>query len=101
MTTSRKTILSTLHGRFVTLRAPALRGDVLPERVPAVSILILRDGEPGEPEVTLLQLRPHSQHWAEIKAVVQSAIRDTTFDTFCGCIGKAIAAVRTLGGLCD
>ncbi len=78
-----------------------LRGDVLPERVPAEGLLILRDGEPGETEVTLSPLRYHYQHRAEIEAVVQGAARDIAFDTLTASIGSALAADRTLGGLCD
>jgi hypothetical protein len=81
--------------------ATALRGEVLPERVPAEGLLILRDGEPGEPEVTLSPLRYHYQHRAEIEAVVQGADRDAAFDTLTASIGTALAADRTLGGLCD
>lgn len=40
MPTPRETILAALH-------ATALRGDVLPERVPNHGLLILRDGVPG------------------------------------------------------
>ena len=80
---------------------PVLRGEVLPERVPAAGLLILRDGEPGEPEVTLSPLRYHYQHRAEIEAVVQGADRDMTFAALCAGIGAVIAADRTLGGLCD
>lgn len=101
MPTSRETILAALHTLLQSLPATALRGDVLPERVPAVGLLILRDGEPGEPEVTLSPLRYHYQHRAEIEAVVQGAARDAAFDTLCASIGAAIAADRTLGGLCD
>ena len=74
---------------------------MLPERVPAEGLLILRDGEPGEPEVTLSPLRYHYQHRAEIEAVVQGTGRDATFDTLTASIGVALAADRTLGGLCD
>ncbi len=101
MPTPRETILAALHARLSALPATALRGDVLPERVPAAGLLILRDGEPGEPEVTLSPLRYHYQHRAEIEAVVQGAARDAAFDTLCASIGAAIAADRTLGGLCD
>lgn len=101
MPTPRETILSTLHTLLQGLPASALRGDVLPERVPTAGLLILRDGEPGEPEVTLSPLRYHYQHRAEIEAVVQGATRDTAFDTLCASIGAAIATDRTLGGLCD
>ena len=63
--------------------------------------LLLRDGEPGEPEVTLSPLRYHYQHRAEIEAVVQGADRDAAFDTLTASVGAALAADRTLGGLCD
>ena len=101
MPSSRETILTALHVRLSALPATALRGEVLPERIPASGLLILRDGEPGEPEVTLSPLSYHYQHRAEIEAVVQSADRDAAFDTLTAGIGAAIAADRTLGGLCD
>ncbi|MFC3088129.1 acyl-CoA transferase [Tabrizicola soli] len=101
MSTPRETILATLHARLASLPATALRGDVLPERVPSAGLLILRDGEPGEPEVTLSPLRYHYQHRAEIEAVVQGADRDATFDTLCASIGAALASDHTLDGLCD
>jgi len=101
MPTSRETILAALHARFSVLAATALRGDVLPERVPSAGLLILRDGEPGEPEVTLSPLRYHYQHRVEIEAVVQGADRDAAFDTLTASIGAAISADRTLGGRCD
>ena len=101
MPSPRETVLSALHARFSTLPATALRGEVLPERVPAAGILILRDGEPGEPEVTLSPLVYHYQHRAEIEAVLQGSDRDAGFDTLCASIGAALAADRTLGGLCD
>ena len=101
MPTSRETILIALHARLSALPATTLRGDVLPERIPAEGLLILRDGEPGEPEVTLSPLRYHYQHRAEIEAVVQGAGRDASFDTLCTSVGMTIAGDRTLGGLCD
>ena len=101
MPTPRETILAALHARLSALPATALRGEALPERVPATGLLILRDGEPGEPDVTLSPLRYHYQHRAEIEAVVQGNDRDTTFAALCASIGSAISADRTLGGLCD
>ena len=99
---ARETILTALHTRFSMLPTGALRGDVLPERVPAQGLLILRDGEPGEPDVTLSPLRYHYQHRAEIEVVVQGTNdRDATFDTLCVSIGAMITANRTLDGLCD
>ncbi len=101
MRTLRETILVALHTRLSALPATALRGDVLPERVPIDGLLILRDGEPGDPEVTMSPLRYHYQHRAEIEAVLQGAERDAAFDALCASVGAIIAADRTLGGLCD
>ena len=102
MPTTRETILSALHALLQTQPAPVLRGEVLPERVPAAGLLILRDGEPGEPAVTLSPLRYHYQHRAEIEAVVQAGTgRDAAFDALAGGVGIVLAADRTLGGLCD
>ena len=53
MPTPRETIRAALHTRLSALPATALPGEVLPERVPAAGQIILRDGDPGEPEVTL------------------------------------------------
>jgi hypothetical protein len=102
MRTPRETILTALHARLSALPATALRGDVLPERVPAEGLLILRDGEPGEPEVTLSPLRYHYQHRAELEVVVQvGTSRASAFDTLIAAIGQVLEADRTLGGPCD
>ncbi len=97
----RESTLQALLAALQTIPATVLRGEVLPERVPAGGLLILRDGEPGEPEVTLSPLAYHYQHQAEVEAVVQGAARDADFDTLTASIGAALAADRTLGGLCD
>ena len=101
MPSLRESILAALHARLSALPAAVLRGEVLPERVPAEGLLILRDGEPREPEVTLSPLAYHYQHRAEIEAVVQGNDRDAAFDTLCASIGTTLAVDRTLGGLCD
>ena len=102
MTTQRETILNALLARLSTLPATALRGEVLPERVPANGLLILRDGQPGDPDVTLSPLRYHFQHRAELEVILQAvADRDARFAALLGQIASALAADRTLGGLCD
>ncbi len=102
MPTTRETILAALHARLQPLAALVLRDEVLPERIPAAGLIILRDGQPGEPEVTLSPLRYHYQRRAELEVVIQTGIgRATAFDTLIAAIGTALEADRTLGGLCD
>ena len=81
---------------------PGLRGEVLPERIPPAGLMILRDGNPGEPGVTLSPLMYHYQHRAELEVIVQTGEdRDARFDQLIGRIGAAIGADRTLRGRCD
>jgi len=102
MPTTRETILTALHARLQPLTATVLRDEVLQERIPSAGLIILRDGQPGEPEVTLSPLRFHFQHRAELEVIVQGAIdRATAFDTLIASIGATLAADRTLGGICD
>jgi hypothetical protein len=102
MPTTRETILQALHLALQTQPAPVLRGEVLPERLPPLGLLILRDGDPGEPAVTLSPHRYRYQHRVEVEAVVQSGTgRDAAFDALASGVGTVLAADRTLGGLCD
>ena len=102
MPTTREAILTALHARLQTLSATVLRDEVLPERIPPAGLIILRDGQPGEPEVTLSPLRYHYQHRTELEVIVQTpGSRATAFDTLIAAIGTALAIDRTLGGLCD
>ena len=103
MPTRRETILTALADLLRTIpHAPVLRGGVLPERIPPAGLMILRDGAPGEPGVTLSPLMYHYQHRAELEVIVQSsADRDGLFDALIAQIGAVTAADRTLRGLCD
>ena len=102
MSTTRENVLSTLLERLQSVAALTLRDEVLPERIPVAGLIILRDGQPGEPEVTLSPLRYHYQHRAELEVVVQAPNgRATAFDSLIASIGAALEADRTLGGLCD
>jgi hypothetical protein len=102
MPTTREAILAALYARLQPLAALTLRDEVLPERIPAAGLIILRDGQPGEPEVTLSPLRYHYQHRAELEVVVQAPIgRASAFDSLILAIGTMLESDRTLGGLCD
>jgi hypothetical protein len=101
MPSTRETILQALHLRLKTLNSTVLRGSVLPERIPAGGLVILRDGDPGEPEVTLSPLRYHYRHVAEVEVIVQGGDHEDGFDRICRALGDVYGDDRTLGGLCD
>ncbi len=105
MPTTRENILQALFGVLQGVSgAKVLRSDVLPERIPTGGIVILRDGDPGEPDVTLSPLQYHWQHRAEVEVIVQGktpTARNSAFDALAATIGTALAPDRTLGGLCD
>ena len=102
MPTTRETVLTALQALLQPLAALVLRDDVLPERIPTAGLIILRDGQPGEPDVTLSPLRYHYQHRAELEVVVQAGSgRASAFDELIAAIGTALEADRTLGGICD
>jgi hypothetical protein len=105
MPTPRETILQALVAALQTvLGTTVLRGAILPERMPTGGLLILRDGDPGTPEITLSPLQYHYEHRAEIEVIVQGktpATRDAAFDALLAALAAAIAADRTLGGQCD
>jgi hypothetical protein len=79
------------------------RNSVLPEKVPAAGLIILRDGDPGEPEQTLGGFgSTYYQHAAEIELYVEegdAATRDAAFDDLLQQIGVALEADPTLGDL--
>ena len=79
------------------------RNETLPTRIAAGGSVILRDGDPGEPEVTISPLAYHYQHRAEVDLLVEltADTRDAVFDALAQAVGTALAADRSLGGLCD
>ena len=92
-----KTLLETIPG--VTVE----RNSVLPEKIPAGGLIILRDGDPGEPEQSLGGFgNAYYQHAVEIEVYVEqgnAAVRDSAFDGLLQQIGAALEADLTLGGL--
>ena len=107
MPTKSETVLQALFAVLNTGKPPGsvlLRNSVLPERVPAAGIAILRDGEPGEPEVLLSPTLYIYEHRADLELVVDlatPALRDAAFDAWKTAVGAVLASNRSLGGLCD
>lgn len=105
MPSQREAILSALYERLRTnLTASVRRNEVLPEKLPAVGLVIVRDGEPGEPEILLSPVSYSWRHRAPLDAVVGGATqaeRDAGLDALLIAIGEALETNRTLGGLVD
>ncbi|MCV2870637.1 acyl-CoA transferase [Defluviimonas sp. WL0002] len=105
MATKRETALAALHAALqLGLGGLAIgieRGAPVPTEISADGLVILRDGQPGEPEVTMSPLAYHYEHRAEIEIYAQDAdddARATAFDDLVAAVGAVIAANRTLGG---
>ena len=67
------------------------------------TLLILRDGDPGEPEVIMSPVTYSYEHVAELEVLVQAldATRDAQWDTLLGQVSAAISTDKTLGGAVD
>jgi hypothetical protein len=92
-----KALLETAPGAVVE------RNSVLSEKVPAGGLIILRDGDPGEPEQALGGFgNAYYQHAVEIEVYVEqgdAAIRDAAFDDLLQQIGTGLDADPTLDSL--
>ena len=80
------------------------RNATLPERVPDHAMAILRDGEMGEPEVSLSPLTYHWQHQVAIELFVAdpgASARDMRMDGLLLELAALIEADRTLGGVIE
>lgn len=75
-----------------------------PERIPPGGLVIIRDGDPGEPDVLLSPLTYIYEHRVPIEVAAfasASLTRELVIDQMLSAIGTAVEADRTLGGLCD
>lgn len=94
-------LVATLDSALI---ARVRRNEVLPEKVPAEGLVILRDGDPGEPDVTLNPRTEFYAHRVEIEACMP---RDSTgggeaaLDALLGAIGSALEIDPALGGLAE
>lgn len=95
-------ILAALHTALKATGASVLRNEVVPTAVSSSGTIILRDGTPGEPWVTMSPLAYEYDHMAQIEVYVQKKTgRDALFDGLKQSIGQIVGADRTLGGLCS
>jgi len=92
-----KTRLKTIPGAIVE------RNTAVPEKIPTSGLIVLRDGDPGEPDTALGGFGgAYYSHAVEVEVHVEdgdAAARDAAFDILIQEIGAALDADPTLGGL--
>ena len=105
MTSKREEVLSALSGRLRGIAGAAVkRNEALPVSVPAGGLVLLRDGDPGEPDVTLNPRTEFFSHRAEIEVFVTRPVDgggEAVLDALLSQIGTALAADRSLDGLAE
>ncbi len=76
-----------------------------PQSIPAGGMVIVRDGDCGQPDVILSPLLYIYDHRIPLEVATYQtsggATREEALDRMLMAIGNAILADRTLGGLCD
>lgn len=102
MATVSETVLAALRLRLLSVSGARVERNIpVPTEVPEGGLIILRDGDPGEPEVTMSPLTYEYWHMAQVEIFVQARNqRDAKFDALKAAVGAAIAADRTISGTC-
>lgn len=109
--------LKALASALATTGAKVVRNAPLGIKVPAdTGLIILRDGDPGEPEVIMSPMTWCYEHQAEAEIYVQGVSAEVAaglgwtgpgetaidmFDALKQAVSAAISADRTLGGACE
>ena len=92
-----KALLMTVPGARIE------RNSAVPEKIPAGGLIVLRDGDPGEPDTALGGFGcVYYSHGVEIELYVEegdAVARDAAFDTLVQAVGAAIETDPTVGGL--
>ena len=94
-------VLTALTDRLRAVpKAKVERNTAAPERIPKGGLIVLRDGDPGEPEQALGGVgNVYYSHAVEIEVYVETgeaAARDAAFDALVVAIGAALDADPTL-----
>jgi hypothetical protein len=104
MPSIREQILAALLARLQTIPGATIKREApLPETVPTGGLIILRDGDPGDPEVVLSPVTYLWEHQTEIEIILQRGQDDDSaaLDNLLMAVGVALAADRSLGGLAE
>jgi hypothetical protein len=104
---AREIAIAALHSRLVTSLAArnpgplVLRGETIPQRIPAGGLVVVRDGEAVEETPILSPLAWQIEHRAEVEITVAGATptaRNALLDALLIDVAAAISANRTLAG---
>ncbi|EME70000.1 hypothetical protein H261_10637 [Paramagnetospirillum caucaseum] len=104
MPSVREQVLAALLARLEAVPDAAAKREVpLPETVPSGGLIILRDGDPGDPEVILSPVTYLWEHQTEIEVILQRGQDDDSaaLETLLMAVGNALAGDRSLGGLAE
>jgi len=104
MPSKSEQILDAIKALLITVpNAKIERNTAVPEKTPPSGLIVLRDGDPGEPETALGGFGSvYYSHDIEIELYIEegSAIaRDAAFDNLVQSIGIVLEMDPTLGGL--
>ena len=105
MSSKREQVIAAVHA-LVAAALPLTgvkRNLDKPERIPAGGLVIVRDGDPGEPEALLSPLSYTYSHRIVLELAAYASVtqtREQVLDAMLSAIGAAVMANRTLGGFC-
>lgn len=101
MASKGETALQALHAALQAAGLTVERNSPAPEEAQDGVVIILHDGDPGAPEITMSPLAYQFDHVADLDVIVFGDERDETFDLIRGKVAGALTADRSLGGVCD
>lgn len=101
----REQVLNALYNRLKSLEyLVVLRNATLPVKIPNKGLVVLRDGNVGEPQILLSPVCYVFHHRAEIEVLIQQSEdsdNDRRLDHILEDIGRIIMVDTTLSGLID
>ena len=105
MSSIREAVIGALFTNLKSHPAATVRrNEALPERVPKAGLVILRDGDPGEPDITLNPRTAFYNHRVELELFVTQPTAgggETLLDALVVDVHAALALDPSLGGLAE
>ena len=103
MTSKREQVLAAVLSLIETAcpAATVKRNVPKPARIGPGGSIVIRDGEPGEPEVILSPVTYLYDHRIVIEIVATGTAAEATIDALMVAIAGAVMGARTLSGLCE